>query len=322
MKINDVVYESVEVNEPVLIALIESKPLQRLKNIEQYGIPKEYYLFPGFSRYDHCVGAMLLLRKLGASLEEQVAGLLHDVSHTAFSHVIDWVIGDPDKEDFQDKTHKEMISKSEIPEILSKFGFDMSVTDIEKYSLLESELPNLCADRVDYALKEFHYWTNPEIVKLCLDSLRIYDGKMVFSSKAAAEAFGRNFMRCQMEHWGSTDTVVRYHLFSKLLKIGLDEKIIFMEDFYHDDSHVIGKLKAGKNLEINKMLNILSSKKTLLPNEDAPQTIKKKKFRYVDPEYVENDMLHRLSEADERYKDFLVEQRKINDKGVNVNLSI
>jgi HD superfamily phosphohydrolase len=34
---------------------------------------------------------MLLVRRLGASLEEQIAALLHDVSHTAFSHVIDSV---------------------------------------------------------------------------------------------------------------------------------------------------------------------------------------------------------------------------------------
>jgi len=50
------------------------------------------------TRFDHSVGVMLLIRKLGAGsspasalLKEQVAALLHDVSHTAFSHVIDYV---------------------------------------------------------------------------------------------------------------------------------------------------------------------------------------------------------------------------------------
>lgn len=37
---------------------------------------------------------MLLLRKLGASLEEQLASLLHDISTFAVSHVADWVFAE------------------------------------------------------------------------------------------------------------------------------------------------------------------------------------------------------------------------------------
>ena len=37
----------------------------------------------------------MLLAKKGASLTEQIAGLIHDVSHTVFSHVIDRVVGNP-----------------------------------------------------------------------------------------------------------------------------------------------------------------------------------------------------------------------------------
>lgn len=43
--------------------------------------------------YDHSMGVFVILRARGAPLEEQIAGLLHDVSHTAFSHVGDWVYG-------------------------------------------------------------------------------------------------------------------------------------------------------------------------------------------------------------------------------------
>ena len=99
MDIKDEIYGEFKVAEPVLISLINSQPIQRLKGIDNYGIPKEMYQFPGFSRFDHSLGVLLLLRRLGAGIEEQVAGLLHDVSHTAFSHVVDWAIGDSEKED-------------------------------------------------------------------------------------------------------------------------------------------------------------------------------------------------------------------------------
>ncbi len=89
MIINDAIYGKYKINEPVLVELIKSRPMQRLKKIAQLGIPDRFYHIRGFSRFEHSLGVMLLLRKLNASLEEQAAGLLHDVSHTAFSHVVD-----------------------------------------------------------------------------------------------------------------------------------------------------------------------------------------------------------------------------------------
>jgi len=46
MKIKDVIYGKFEIKEPVLLELLKSKPLQRLKKIDQYGIPPKFYLFP------------------------------------------------------------------------------------------------------------------------------------------------------------------------------------------------------------------------------------------------------------------------------------
>jgi len=91
MQIHDRVYGEVQIDNPVLIELMHSAPLQRLKRINQAGVAQ--YVLPrkNITRYEHCVGVMILLKRLGASLEEQIAGLLHDVPHTAFSHVIDFV---------------------------------------------------------------------------------------------------------------------------------------------------------------------------------------------------------------------------------------
>ncbi len=79
MWIIDQVYGQVEVNSPVLCELILSAPLQRMRGVAQLGLPDEYYHKKGFNRFEHCVGVMLLLKKLGASEEEQIAGLLYGV---------------------------------------------------------------------------------------------------------------------------------------------------------------------------------------------------------------------------------------------------
>src|SRR3989344_4030056 len=103
MTISDPLYGQVEISERVLIDLIKTPAFLRLKNITQAGVPQQYNSLKVYSRYEHSIGAMLLLRKLGADLEEQVAGLLHDISHLAFSHVADWLFGSYHNEDYQDK---------------------------------------------------------------------------------------------------------------------------------------------------------------------------------------------------------------------------
>ncbi|AIE78503.1 Deoxyguanosinetriphosphate triphosphohydrolase [Bacillus cereus] len=87
MIISDVLYREFEVDQ-IVEELIVSKSVQRLKGMHQNGAS---YLINGkwnVTRFDHSVGVMLLIKKLGGSVEEQIAGLLHDVSHTAFSHVM------------------------------------------------------------------------------------------------------------------------------------------------------------------------------------------------------------------------------------------
>jgi len=154
MIINDRIYGSIEITEPVLIELINSKPLQRLKGINQAGASK--YVLPEkiLTRYEHSVGVMVLLRKLGASLEEQIAGLMHDIPHTAFSHVIDFVFQDENHE-FHEKFHASIIKNSEIPAILKKHGFSLKrLLDEHNFKLLERKIPGLCADRIDYTLRD------------------------------------------------------------------------------------------------------------------------------------------------------------------------
>src|SRR5690554_5599914 len=86
-------YGLIDVEEPLLLELIEHPAFQRLKGVHQYGV--SYYTThkEEYTRYDHSLGVFALLRAKGSPLKEQVAGLLHDVSHTAFSHVGDWIFG-------------------------------------------------------------------------------------------------------------------------------------------------------------------------------------------------------------------------------------
>lgn len=67
---------------------------------------------------------MLLIKKLGGSVEEQIAGLLHDISHTAFSHLVDYVF-ERSEEDYHEQIKKNFLKGNEIEEILLRYGFNI-----------------------------------------------------------------------------------------------------------------------------------------------------------------------------------------------------
>lgn len=318
MIILDKIYGKFEIDDVVILELLKSPSLLRLKKISQYGIPDKYYHRKNFSRYEHSVGVMLLLRKLGASLEEQIAGLLHDVSHLAFSHVADWVFAEGNKgnEDLQNNLMEEFIRSDGIAGILIKNGFFIDRLLNEKnYPLLENKIPDLCADRVDYALREFRYWLNPKIVDECLNGLKNYNSEMVFTDKVIAFLFASNFLKLQIEHWGDFETVVRYHLFSEALKLALQEGLIEKKDFYKDDFFVLAKLEKCKNQKVKDILNLLKRKNL---KDCWCESSKKvyKKFRYVDPKVIMNGNLIRLSSLDKGFAKLLKKYKEDNEKGL------
>lgn len=320
MKVKDKVYGEIEINEPVLIDLINSDQVQRLKKISQFGLPSEYYHIPVYYRYEHSIGVLLLLRILNADLKEQIAGLIHDISHTAFSHVIDWVIGDSTKEDYQDNTFSKFLKESGIPLILKKNGFNYrNFLDLDKFTLLEQPAPSLCADRVDYSMREIKDFENKENTDLILDSIKNIDKKMVFSNKKAAEIFARGYMKCQSEHWAGDQAKARFHILAEILKKALNKQIIDFKDIKTTDDRIINILNSSGDENIIEGLELLK-KGFEVKEADKGGIILKKKFRYVDPEVLIEGSTKRLSEISPDYFNFLEIQKKtsFNSKKVKI----
>ena len=313
-------YGRVKIKEPVLLELLKSPSVLRLKKISQYGVPDKYYHHKNYSRHEHSVGVMLLLRKFGATLEEQIAGLLHDISVLTFSHVADWVFanGGEGIEDYHDSIHESFVRKIEIPKILKKYNFVLDrILDEHNFVLLEKSAPDLCADRVDYALREFKDELNPKIVKNCIRGLVNYNGEMVFSNKKPALDFATNYLELQTQHWGGHQAMMRYHLFSEALKIALDGKILSEKDFYKDEPFVLNKVEKSQNKRIKEILTILKKKDPKDIRGDLGKRIVKK-FRYVDPKVISDGQLLRLSEIIPKFQKIIDGHREVNKRGLIV----
>lgn len=313
MLVEDRIYGNFEIDSPILVELINSPAVQRLKGINQYGVPDEFYHLKNFSRFEHSLGVMLLLKLLNASEEEQIAGLLHDASHTAFSHVVDFVVGTSFAENYQDDNHLARLKKTNLSDILTRYGYDLErIADHRHFGLLERSIPDLCADRVDYALREF-----PEdVAKTCLAGLTVKDGSIVFNNQAAAKLFAKNFLERQQVNWGSAEAVNRYHYFAEVLKRAIDLGCISFDDLEQDDAYVTEKIKQCNDGRIKQIFNTLRNKS--LSDMPKGNMFSAKKFRHVDPLFWDGSELRRLSKVNEEFGKLLKAARAKNDAGVSL----
>lgn len=317
MKISDKVYGKFEIKDKILIDLINSHSIQRLKGINQYGITKKAYGFKDYSRYDHSVGVMMLLKVLEASLEEQIAGLLHDMSHTAFSHLVDRAIGDPSTENLQDDEFENYFMSSDALKILKKYNFNPAdFTDLHNFPLLEQPSPKLCADRIDYILRELESRGDTKSIEKILPKLTTYNNKIVFKTKTAASLFGRKYMWIQKIHWTDTEILAHDHVFSEILKDALTTGIITKSDLFTTDREVLLKLKNSKKYD----LSVLKGKSLMLYASPSGEIHLIKKFRSIDPEYISHGKIEKLSNTDTQYSQLLLSEKKRIKKGVKISL--
>lgn len=323
----ETIYGTAIVKEQVIIDLINDKYMQRLKDINQYGIDYYVYKPEEYSRYEHSLGVFFLVRKYGADLKEQIAALLHDVSHTAFSHVGDFLFNKAeDKDSYQDSIHYKFIKSSSLKNVLKKHGY--KVKDIihknGNFKCLEADIPDICADRLEYNLFGgfLENLLTIEDINNILENLKFEDKRWFFTDIDIANKFADITIYLSKYRWADPKTIVINTLTVNLLKKALEIKLINIEDIlYGSDSQIWFRLiNSDNNLikkELNKLLNFRSYYQ--VNNKDFDICLKPK-CRAVDPFIKLDNNFFRLSEVDEKYKLKLEEIKKYVSSGIYIKL--
>ncbi|QXV63973.1 HD domain-containing protein [Mucilaginibacter sp. 21P] len=250
--LKDMIYGDWEVSG-VLEALILSAPMQRLKGVHQGGAIFLVDPSQKHTRYEHSLGVCWLVRHFGGSTEEQIAALLHDISHTAFSHVADQVFGHAD-EDYHEQIFGEVISRSAIPLILAEHGYDQVLKHFDQYTLLEQPLPDLCADRVDYTMRDLYHAgmiSQPDINHF-LSQLVVEGGRLTVVNEAAARWISRQYQKLNEEYFKKPEYLFANQRMAEVLKKAIAADLIGRDDLQLDDHAVIAKLRYcgyGQELE-------------------------------------------------------------------------
>lgn len=320
----DTFYGPIEVEEPALLELIDSPAFQRLKEIHQYGVSYYTTFKEEYTRYDHSVGVFMILRSKGAPLVEQIAGLLHDVSHTAFSHVGDWVFGIENQEkDYQTENHAVFLEESGLADILRNHHFTplQILPKAELFPALECSLPNLCADRIDYNIQgAFHqgFITRAEAMAI-FEDIHFTDNRWV-STRPELMTKLTLFSLFMTEHcWGSPANWVTSRWLADAIVRGIEVGCISMDELHHGtDQSIWDKLMHHDDPVIKKKMEMLlhSDKHfCVVDSSSDADLVVKSKFRGIDPWIATDAECLRLTHIDSKVAGEYEKVKRIVEKG-------
>jgi HD superfamily phosphohydrolase len=163
LRVRDPIHDYIDLKS-LQAKLVDTPAYQRLRWIKQLGPINLVYPGANHTRHEHCMGTCHVIGKMADSIglnssDKQlvsVAGLLHDLGHTAFSHLGDEVKG---VEDHVIRTTN-IISNTDLSDIISDEGLDPH--EINQIILGNHKLGSLVSgdldgDRLDYLVRDAHY---------------------------------------------------------------------------------------------------------------------------------------------------------------------
>ncbi len=292
----DRVYGEVSIDDPAVLALIARPTFQRLKGIRQAGPSALAYPFKNVTRFEHSLGVYLLLRRLGAEPKELLAGLLHDISHTAFSHAVDFIFAS-EEQDHHEGLKPVFLKRPDMKAAIASIGYaPEDFFDDSVFPLLERPLPGLCADRLDYFLRDSLACKviTPDLAARFLNNLTVVDNTIAFKDPSVARLARDRFAEMNRDWWASDSESYIYNEFADAMREGFRLGVLSKNDLLADDAHVLACLQSAHDPIIDsKLYHIQNYKPELLEGYQGKIT---PKTRWIDPPIVSSAGLVRLSE--------------------------
>lgn len=298
MIIHDRLYGATIITEPVLLDLLKTNALHRLAGVLQHGVSAQVGITSRTSRLEHSIGAMLLVRRLGADLPEQIAALLHDISHTAMSHVIDYVYARHHSQSYHDERKEWFVAQSDIPAVLTRYGYDWrAMLHEENFALLEQPAPALCADRLDYFLRDGYDLgvINQATIDAILHHLICIAGRMVIADIAAARQLAYGFLAADDASWSNFREVGLYELTAQALRLALTKGLITEAEIWGTDEALWRALYQSPHPTLHYYLRFVDQATEFVRDPVAPTFTVTTKIRTLDPEVYQAGQIIRFS---------------------------
>jgi uncharacterized protein len=306
MVYHDEIYGDYQITDPILQDLLNSRAMQRLRGIMQHGITGLIGITSPVTRFEHSVGTMILVDILGGTLAEKIAALLHDVSHTAFSHVIDYVYNNHQGQSFHDEEKESFWAESDIPGVLIQYGLSWpDFLNETRYSLLEQPAPRLCADRLDYFFRDSRdlgLATDLDLQEAVQD-LAVFNGRIVSKSLQTAKWLAYSYIAADDASWSNFREVGLYEITAMAIRRGFEIGLLYKEDIWGTDDPLWRKMQESNDEKLQSYLRLISPDTKFVWDDTKPTFRVSTKLRTIDPEIIVNGELVTVSSLDPQFKE-------------------
>ena len=240
---------------PFLREFAATPPLLRLQRggmncgCEYTNFPRFRELRP-YSRYDHSVGAALIVWHFTESAEQSLAALFHDVTTPVFAHVVDFLNGDHVRQESTEAGIEEFLREAnEIRRHLKKYGLvPEQVSDYHRYPIADNDSPALSADRLEYTLGNLlnYGFADMEELRTYYRDLVVGEDELgrpelVFKTPEVAESFAAAALKTAAIYVADEDRYAMEAL-AHLLRQALARGVLRGEDLWTTEPEVIEKL--------------------------------------------------------------------------------
>ncbi len=278
--------------------LTEAPEMQRLRDVGM-NCGCEYTDFPRFrelapySRFDHSVGAALIVWHFTADAAAASAALFHDVATPVFAHVVDFLRGDYLRQEAtEDGTAELILGSAAIRETLLRHRIQAEDTvDYHRYPIADNDSPRLSADRLEYTLGNLVNFrlASLEEARSCYEDLTVSpneDGchELMFRTPETALSFARGALSCSRIYVAREDRYAMQML-AELLGQAIRSGVLTEADLMTTETNVTQKLAAAPGYAPKwarfRAYREMTAQASPGPEEGWRQIRAKK--RYIDP---------------------------------------
>ena len=231
---------------------------------------KSVYNFDEYiSRFDHSLTTSLLTYKVTNDKTMTVAALFHDIATPCFSHVIDYMNEDYEKQESTEELTEDIIKNDKyLLKCLKEDNIDVdNIVNFKNFSIVDNDRPKCCADRLDGVILTGIAWTK-NVTKD--DIKKIINDVRVFKNEDNEDEIGFNNRDIVSKIIDVSKSIDLYchtnednymmHLLANITKLSIDKGYITYDDLYSlNEVELFNILKKSTDKELLDKINLFEN---------------------------------------------------------------